>query len=232
MEHNNTQENIIILRKSLVDESIFMSSTRQIRKPAIIKNKKVDTTFQIGQRSYNTFTPSDRVEYTKTRPCTVFLENGACLRKVCGFAHCKKEINPKQCNFMDCNRRYQRNLRRGQTICIFKHVDENVEEWSDRIGLDLSGLPDETIVVKKVEYTKPDLKCTQLCKTVLRGESCTRTSCDYAHTREEYRYPLCMNGDRCYKKETTCMFKHPSENEEDFNTSRNFEFPYNFPYSS
>ena len=218
-----------VLRKSLVDETFYMSPTRQIKTPSIIKKKvATDTTFQVRQRSYidRLKHNDDKIEYSKTRPCTIFLENRMCHRKICGFAHCKKEINPRQCNFTECNRQYQRNLRRGQTICVFKHINETVDEWSVRIGIDLSGLSgDETVVIQKeVEYKKPDFKCTQLCKIVLRGESCTRTSCGYAHTREEYRYPLCMNGDRCYKK-TTCMFKHPSESEEDFNTRRNFEFP-------
>ena len=225
---NNNQENIIYY-KSLVDESSYTKSLppRQTRTSTIIKKSNTDITFQVGQKRYNTRTQLDRPEYTKTKPCTIFLDNGICHRKICGFAHCKKEINPKQCNFTECNRQYQQNLRRGQTVCVFKHANETIDEWSVRIGIDLSGLPDET---QKVEYIKPH-KCTQLCKTVLRGEVCSRPSCNYAHTRDEYKYPLCMNGDRCYKK-TTCMFKHPSESEEDFNIRRNFEFPYSFPYSS
>jgi hypothetical protein len=242
MSEQSTQENIVsidttppasphIRIKSLIDDSFYIkSSTTPIKTSKIIKKKidSMDTTFSVRQRSYiNTFT-QPAIEYSKTRACTVFLEKGVCHRKVCGFAHCKKEINPNQCKFVNCNRQYQQNLRRGQTICIFKHTDENVDEWSNRIGLDLSGLPEETVIVKKVE---PDLKCTRLCKKVLRGETCTITSCNFAHTRDEYRYPLCMNGDRCYKK-TTCVFKHPDESEDDFNIRRNFEFPYSFPYSS
>ena len=247
----NTEKNIVsidtlppvspqILIKSLVDESFYMvqSSTRLIKRQKNIKKniEATDTTFNVRQRSYiNTFTQPD-IEYSKTRPCTIFLENGACYRKVCGFAHCKKEINPKQCKFLNCTMRYQRNPRQEQNICRFKHVDENIEEWSNRIGLDLSGLPEETVkqnvpLVKKVSLGRPDLKCTQLCKKVLRGDNCTIKSCNFAHTRDEYIYPLCMNGDRCYKK-TTCMFKHPDESEDDFNIRRNFEFPYSFPYYS
>ena len=77
------------------------------------KSKKYDQDFFnnakniVGQKRYNTRTQLDRPEYTKTKPCTIFWIMEYVIKKYVGSF-----------------------IRRGQTVCVFKHANENIDEWS------------------------------------------------------------------------------------------------------
>ena len=148
----------------------------------------------------------------KTKLCTVFLEHGVCFRKICGFAHHKKDLNPKNCNFNSCYRRYQSTLRYGQTICMFKHINEDIDEWYNRTtihdptyGLGQLRISEHPTPPRPVPFAQrvvphPQLSsapypiplpCTQICGIKFN----------------KVRTKLCRNRENCPNK-IICTFAH------------------------
>lgn len=64
--------------------------------------------------------------------------------------------------------------------------------------------------------TKP---CTTMCDTGV----CLRAKCNFAHSADELRHPLCAFGNSCNK--LGCGFFHPMETIESFRARTNFVMP-------
>ncbi len=63
----------------------------------------------------------------RMKNCKNVYENGVCRIINCPFAHIFEELNPKKCR---C---------RNPKSCIYQH-NESIEQWVNRIGLDITML--------------------------------------------------------------------------------------------
>lgn len=64
----------------------------------------------------------------KTKFCNIFIQEGSCNRKICNFAHNMEEYNFPACAFRD-------NCKVKN--CKFKHPNETLEEFKNRINFKL-----------------------------------------------------------------------------------------------
>jgi transposase len=110
-----------------------------------------------------------------TQPCKYLKQDDqgvwtACFREVCTFAHSLDEYKCPPCQFdKNCRFRYGRYNNQGvldkQAACRFKHGNETVEQWCNRIQKPLPHLPqtnEETRKPKKEEsLDKEPLDCPQ-----------------------------------------------------------------------
>ena len=65
---------------------------------------------------------------------------------------------------------------------------------------------------KKTE-TVGNIKCTRFCDFWAKTGHCTRSSCNFAHSLEEYNPNICKFDNKC-RYQSTCQFKHSSETPE------------------
>ena len=104
------------------------------------------------------------------------------------------------------------------------------------------GRSDAFSVIGDKDKIAEKLKCTKKCSYVNRIENsqnftkCTRSNCNFAHTKEQWNPPSCQFGDSCYSihgrrdrsgnidQDNVCRFIHTSESVEDW-VSRTQDFP-------
>jgi hypothetical protein len=58
-----------------------------------------------------------------------------------------------------------------------------------------------------------NIKCTRFCDFWAKTGHCTRSSCNFAHSLEEYNPSICKFDNKC-RYQSTCQFKHSSETPE------------------
>jgi hypothetical protein len=150
----------------------------------------------------------------------------------CRFAHDLDEFVPQVCNFNEnCTRLFDLNKP-----CTYIHNSENKEQYIQRINNIRKGIFNLVLHQKKEEKPKHNLiehknsfdilseevanislESSQHCKrskACNNYKSCTKESCDYAHTLEEYQPTECNYGDSC-KKKIKCKHLHPRETKEE-----------------
>ncbi len=200
-----------IIKKSTIDESVYIQTRKNTTKKNIVyKQKDTSVMYHVGQKSYKSSSPQHINRNTK---CNNF---SSCYIQNCSRIHCKSEINPSRCNFYTCNRRFSYEKK-----CHFIHHDETIEQWIERIGMDIIELPDTRVTHDIRDY----LKNTRICRSIIDVGYCTNEHCTFAHGKDEYRILTCKNN--CGRN--TCYYKHSSESIEEFNIRTNFSFPFNFP---
>jgi hypothetical protein len=99
-----------------------------------------------------------------TQPCKHLKQDAqgvwtACFREVCTFAHSLDEYKCPPCQFdKNCRFRYGRYNNQGvldkQAACRFKHGNETVEQWCNRIQKPLPHLPQTNEQTRKPQTQK------------------------------------------------------------------------------
>ena len=144
-----------------------------------------------------------------TQPCKHLKQDAqgvwtACFREVCTFAHSLDEYKCPPCQFdKNCRFRYGRYNNQGvldkQAACRFKHGNETVEQWCNRIQKPLPHLPqtnEQTRKPKKEEsLDKEPLDCPQeerripmhkpIVYPLVRKNKVMSTSFELEHPRKE-----------------------------------------------
>lgn len=74
---------------------------------------------------------------------------------------------------------------------------------------------------------KNPLYRTTFCKNFEKEGKCERPNCDFYHSIEERRIPICIYKDNCKSK--ICKFCHPWENEIEWLKRTGIKYPNNIP---
>jgi len=69
------------------------------------------------------------------------------------------------------------------------------------------------------------LKKTKFCNIFIQEGICDRKLCNFAHSIEEYNFPLCAFSDKCKVKK--CRFKHTIETLDEYKKRIDFKVPEN-----
>lgn len=89
---------------------------------------------------------------------------------------------------------------------------------------------DENKVLYEEKISKNPLFKTNFCKNMEKTGSCDRQYCDFYHSVEERRIPLCSFGNNC--KNVKCKFFHSYESEESWLKRINKVYPLNVPLTT
>ena len=238
---NSIDEKGLFIRKSENDDSSYMTPSKQYTKNLNYRPIKAQPIRHFDTVRNNFRQPvfeNDEIKTkSKTRPCNNIINTGICLRENCSFADAIDQLNPTVCSFgIECNRQFSQLLKKTQTICVYRH-HETIEHWAERIGLDISKLP-ETQQQKPVIIQRPSMLKTKICQSFEKGIDCVRLNCYFAHGRNEIRHAECSHGDKCFRRpgleleqeQTECTFMHSSiEDDNSYRERINMFFPANFP---
>ena len=238
---NSIDEKGLFIRKSENDDSSYMTPSKQYTKSVNIRpiRERAVKHFDTQRNNFRqpVFENDEIKQKSKTRPCNNVINTGICLRENCSFADAIDQLNPTICSFgIDCNRQFSQLLKKTQTICTYKH-HETIEHWAERIGLDISKLP-ETQLQKPVITQRPYMLKTKICQSFEKGVDCVRVNCYFAHGKNEIRYAECSHGDKCFRRpgaelkqeQTVCTFMHSGiEDNNSYRERINMFFPENFP---
>ena len=207
----------VFIKKSINDDSVYMG-----RKNIVSEKKPVSELYRRQQKpvpvkcfGLRKVTEGSLISRSKTMPCRNVIQNGICYRKNCSYADSIEELSPFLCSFGE--RCYRKNFVQKEKKCNYRH-DESISEWSYRIGLDITGLPEkkQENPINVVVNTKVSLLYTKICKSLYENIPCELTSCTYAHSMSELKDPICSYGNRCYRRpgcilrteQTECTFLH------------------------
>ncbi len=80
------------------------------------------------------------------------------------------------------------------------------------------------ILANKMNISK-HLKKTKFCNIYIQEGHCDRKVCNFAHSMDEFNFPMCAFGDNCKVK--NCRFKHPAENLDEYKKRIDFKLPQN-----
>jgi hypothetical protein len=73
---------------------------------------------------------------------------------------------------------------------------------------------------------------TQYCRNMQKFKHCNRARCDFYHSVDERRIPMCAFGNGCKFATSKCKFCHPYENEEAWLNRTGIVYPHGVPQTS
>jgi hypothetical protein len=115
------------------------------------------------------------------------------------------------------------NQKRYNIIGVYEFKeDEKCESPTNHMQLRNDGF---TTLSNKKEISRRLTK-SKFCEIKIRYGSCFRKVCYFAHSIHEIIFPDCAFKEEC-KKKRTCMFKHPSETNDQYKQRIDFVVPQN-----
>lgn len=100
----------------------------------------------------------------------------------------------------------------------------------DSLNIDLEEEDDPEVILNEIDNTIINtnrLYKTTFCKNMEKDGKCDRINCDFYHSVEERRIPMCLYDDKCIN--VKCKLCHSNENESDWLKRTCFKYPDNVP---
>lgn len=149
----------------------------------------------------------------KSRICSFAHRNLPCPRKICLFAHTGNELVDTQCQLnTDC-------LDRS---CVYSHTAETEHDFMERTHSRFCSQKRDillTVVSQRLSDLQKwclSLEKTEMCKFRMKGKSCHRALCCFAHSQEELKPPLCVFAHNECSEDRYCPYVHHEETKKKF----------------